>query len=74
MSESVNYSFFLLGNDILNYLKFPTDFKNKNAELQLLYPCLRIIDELNPLEYKNMKMNLEKVNGFNEKYENKILI
>ena len=54
MSESVNYSFFLLGNDVLNYLKFPSDFKSKNAEFQLLSPCLRIIDELNPLEYTNI--------------------
>ena len=54
MSESVNYSFFLLGNDVLNYLQFPSDFKSKNAEFQLLSPCLRIIDELNPLEYTNI--------------------
>ena len=54
MSESVNYSFFLLGNDVLNYLKFPSDFKSKNAEFQLLSPCIRIIDELNPLEYTNI--------------------
>ena len=74
MSESVNYSFFLLGNDILNYLKFPTDFKNKNAELQLLYPCLRIIDELNPLEYKNISQekminpNTKKIHSQKIKY------
>ena len=54
MSESVNNSFFLLGNDILNYLKFPSDFKNKNADMQLISPCLRFSDELNPLEYVNI--------------------
>ena len=54
MSESVNSSFFLLGNDVLNYLKFSSDFKNKNAESKLLSPCLRIFNELNPLEYINI--------------------
>ena len=54
MSESVNNSFFLLGNDVLNYLKFPSDFKNKNADMQLISPCLRFSDELNPLEYVNI--------------------
>ena len=54
MSESVNNSFFLLGNDVLNYLKFPSDFKNKNADIQLISPCLRFSDELNPLEYINI--------------------
>lgn len=54
MSESVNNSFFLLGNDILNYLKYPYDFKNQNTEMRLLSPCLRIIEELNPLDYVNI--------------------
>ena len=54
MSESVNNSFFLLGNDILNYLKFPYDFKNKNSDSRLLSPCLRFIEELNPIDYVNI--------------------
>lgn len=56
MSESVNNIFFLLGNDILNYLKYPSNFKKNNLEdnHKLLSPSLRIIDESNPLVYFNI--------------------
>ena len=58
MTESVNYLYFMLGNDILNYLRFPVDFKKNNMNNQisnpLLLPFLRIIDQANPINYYNI--------------------
>ena len=57
MSETVNYLFFLLGNDILKCLKFPSDYKknnidmNKNIITPSLIPFLRIYDESNVMDF-----------------------
>ena len=54
LSESINNLFFLLGNDILYYLKFPSNSKNNNNEYYYTpysMPCLRIIDDANPTDY-----------------------
>ena len=54
LSESINNLFFLLGNDILYYLKFPSNPKNNNNEYYYTpysMPYLRIIDETNPIDY-----------------------
>jgi hypothetical protein len=43
-----------LGNDILYYLKFPSNSKNNNNEYYYTpysMPCLRIIDDANPTDY-----------------------
>ena len=54
LSESINNLFFLLGNDILYYLKFPSNSKNNNNEYYYTsysMPYLRIIDDINPIDY-----------------------
>ena len=58
LSESINSYFFMLGNDILYYLKFPSNNnKTNNEEDNNVYyipgtmPYLRIIDESNPINY-----------------------
>ena len=55
LSESINCLFFMLGNDMLYYLKLRV---NNNID-DLFYtpcsmPCLRIIDEINPINYYNI--------------------
>jgi len=57
LSESINCLFFMLGNDILYYLKFPLKNNNdNNNELSspVVMPYLRIIDESNPINYYNI--------------------
>ncbi len=57
LTESINSYFFLLGNDILYYLKFPLKNNNdNNNELSspVVMPYLRIIDESNPINYYNI--------------------
>ena len=54
LSESINSLFFLLGKDILYYLKFPSNKKNSINEYYYTpysMPYLRIIDEANPIDY-----------------------
>lgn len=59
LSESINSYFFMLGNDILYYLKFPSNSNNNtnNKEDNNVYyipgamPNLRILDESNPINY-----------------------
>ena len=59
LSESINSYFFMLGNDILYYLKFPSNSDNNtnNEEDNNVYyipgamPNLRILDESNPINY-----------------------
>ena len=54
LSESINNLFFLLGNDILYYLKYPSNSKNNNNEYYYTsysMPYLRIIDDINPIDY-----------------------
>ena len=54
----INCNFFLLGNDILYYLKFPLKSKNENSNNDNYnpgtLPYLRIIDESNPINYHNI--------------------
>ena len=58
LAKSVNCNFFLLGNDILYYLKFPLKSKNENSNNDNYnpgtLPYLRIIDESNPINYHNI--------------------
>ena len=61
LSESINSLFFLLGNDILYYLKYPIKIKNNiennnndNIYTPGTFPYLRIIDESNPINYNNI--------------------
>ena len=58
LAKSVNCNFFLLGNDILYYLKFPLKSKNENSNNDNYnpgtLPFLRIIDESNPINYHNI--------------------
>ena len=58
LAKSVNCNFFLLGNDILYYLKFPLKSKNENSNSDNYnpgtLPYLRIIDESNPINYHNI--------------------
>ena len=60
LSESINCLFFMLGNDILYYLKFPINInRTSNNDNEHFYtpssmPCLRIIDETNPINYYNI--------------------
>ena len=54
LSKSINNLFFLLGNDILYYLKFPSNSKNNNNEYNYTsysMPYLRIIYDSNPIDY-----------------------
>jgi hypothetical protein len=48
----------MLGNDTLYYLKFPIEFNKENNHEQLFTsgtsPYLRIINELNPLNYNDI--------------------
>ena len=58
LAKSVNCNFFLLGNDILYYLKFPYKSKNESSNNDNYnpgtLPFLRIIDESNPINYHNI--------------------
>jgi hypothetical protein len=61
LSESINSLFFLLGNDILYYLKYPIKINNNiennnndNIYTPGTFPYLRIIDESNPINYNNI--------------------
>ena len=60
LSESINCLFFMLRNDILYYLKVPVNSKRAfDNDNELFYtpssmPCLRIIDETNPINYYNI--------------------
>ena len=62
LSESINSLFFLLGNDILYYLKYPIKINNNiennnnndNIYIPGTFPYLRIIDESNPINYNNI--------------------
>lgn len=56
MADSINCTFFLLGNDILTYLKFPSNYKNINNEInkQVLLPSLRIFDGKNAIDFFNI--------------------
>ena len=58
LTESINSYFFLLGNDILYYLKFPLNNNNNENNNELsspgVMPYLRIIDESNPINYYNI--------------------
>ena len=58
LAKSVNCNFFLLGNDILYYLKFPLKSKIENSNNDNYnpgtLPYLRIIDESNPINYHNI--------------------
>ena len=58
LSESINSLFFLLGSDILYYLKFPIKINNENNNNNIYipgtFPYLRIIDELNSINYFNI--------------------
>ena len=58
LSESINNLFFLLGNDILYYLKFPSNTKNNNDKYYYTpysMPYLRIIDDANPIDYYSIE-------------------
>ena len=61
LSESINCYFFMLGNDILYYLKFPFIYNNNNKDNDNEHytsgavPFLRIIDESNPINYYTIK-------------------
>lgn len=60
MADSINCTFFLLGNDILTYLKFPANYKNINNEINkqvinpVLLPSLRIFDGKNAIDFFNI--------------------
>ena len=60
LTESINSLFFLLGSDILCYLKFPIKINNSknnindNTYISGTSPYLRIIDELNSINYYNI--------------------
>ena len=58
LSENINCNFFLLGNDILYYLKYPKISNNENNNndnyITGTLPYLRIIDETNPINYYNI--------------------
>ena len=60
MTDSINCTFFLLGNDILTYLKFPANYKNINNEINkqvinpVLLPSLRIFDGKNAIDFFNI--------------------
>ena len=60
LSENINCQFFLLGNDILYYLKYPKRINNENNNNNNdsfnvgTLPYLRIIDEANPINYYNI--------------------
>ena len=58
LSENINFHFFLLGNDILYYLKYPKNNINENNSIDNftigVLPYLRIIDESNPINYYNI--------------------
>lgn len=59
LSENINFHFFLLGNDILYYLKYPkkNNYENNNNYDNFTIgtlPYLRIIDESNPINYYNI--------------------
>ena len=59
LSENINCHFFLLGNDILYYLKYPKIYNNEsdNDDTNFtagILPYLRIIDETNPINYYNI--------------------
>ena len=60
MTDSINCTFFLLGNDILTYLKFPSNYKNINNEINkqvinpVLLPSLRIFDGKNAIDFFNI--------------------
>ena len=55
LTETINNNFFMLGNDVLYYLKFPIEFNKDNNDEQLFtsgtLPYLRIMSESNPLNY-----------------------
>ena len=55
LSETINCHFFMLGKDILYYLKFPIinnkENNNENYSFTGVLPYLRIIDEANPINY-----------------------
>jgi hypothetical protein len=78
LSESINCYFFMLGNDILYYLKFPTININmeeeKNNELYTAgaVPFLRIIDESNPINYYTIKQTKIKNQTFHASRSNTI--
>ena len=78
LSESINCYFFMLGNDILYYLKFPTININmeeeKNNELYTAgaVPFLRIIDESNPINYYTIKQTKIKNQTFHTSRSNTI--
>ena len=62
LSESINCLFFMLGNDILYYLKFPLKRNNNNNNNDNFccpetMPYLRIINETNPINYYNIIQN-----------------
>ena len=60
LTETINSSFFLLGNDILYYLKFPIENNNSNEKNKYIFypgvtPYLRIVDESNQINYYNIR-------------------
>ena len=58
MAKSINSNFFMLGNDILYYLKYPLKENNENNNNDNYnpgtLPYLRIIDESNQINYYNI--------------------
>ena len=59
LAETINGNFFMLGNDILYYLKFPIEYKKDKIKDEKSFtigtlPYLRIIEESNPINYHNI--------------------